>query len=476
MGASRRFRQAERAARSQADLSAADARVPHDGASSRASDAVRGAVRQALTDALPWGGRVAVALSGGRDSTALLDATIAVSASARCAVAALHVHHGLSPNADAWWRFCEALCAAHGVAFAMRRVEIRRTARTSTEAQARTQRYAALTELARAEHAGAVLLAHHADDQAETVLLQLLRGSGPAGLAAMPPARYEHGLWWLRPFLGISRAQLHAYAAERGLRFVDDDSNADPRYRRNALRSQVVPALRALAPGYPVTLARAARHQAEATTLLDEIAQADARSFVADGTLDAAALRSLASARARNLLRWFLAMHGLCAPSSARVAEMLRQFAHAAPDSRAALAHDGAHIAIHRGRVRVHRPPPAPFACAWAGEPAVELPHGTLVFTATQGTGIAARHAASQPVTIRSALRGERLLVAGGHHRAVSDLLREAGVPRWDRPALPRVYCGHALAAVVHAGVDAGFAAADDEPAFALEWHPREAR
>src|SRR6478609_206752 len=187
----------------------------------------RAAVANALAQALPDGGRIGVALSGGRDSVALFDATASVAAAARCEVVALHVHHGLSGNAGAWSSFCAALCAAHGVACATREVRIARGARIGIEAAARAARYEALEALARERFASAVLLAHHADDQAETLLLQLLRGAGPRGLAAMPGARLRGGIWWLRPFLGLPRARLDEYVAARAPQCVDDDSNRD---------------------------------------------------------------------------------------------------------------------------------------------------------------------------------------------------------------------------------------------------------
>jgi tRNA(Ile)-lysidine synthase len=435
--------------------------------------AIRGAVAGLLLQALPEGGHVGVALSGGRDSVALLDAALAVAEDVRCSVSAFHIGHGLSPNADIWSRFCGELCATRGVPFASRNVHVVRAARISVEAAARAARYDALAALAHEHGAAAVLLGHHADDQAETMLLQLLRGAGPRGLAAMPRSRVECDIRWLRPFLALPRAAIDRYATQRALHYIEDESNADPRYRRNALRTTVVPALRALAPGYPGVLGRAAEHQAEAAALLDELAELDARVAYDGASLDCAVLRALDPPRARNLLRWFLRRRGLRAPSATRLADMLRQLVTAGRDARTDIAHAGAKIGVHRGRVMIHRPAPAYFALEWSGASSVVLPHGTLLFNATRGTGIAAHHLRAARVTLRAGTSGERLGVAGcASRRAVADLLREAGVPHWDRIGVPRVYCGDALAAVARAGVDATFAARRDEPAFALDWRP----
>lgn len=430
------------------------------------------AVAGLLARALPDGGRVAVALSGGRDSVALLDATARVADQARIALVVFHVHHGLSANADRWAQFCRDTCAMRGLAFAQRDVSVARGSRVSLEAAAREARYDALAELAREHAIQAVMLAHHADDQAETVLLQLLRGAGPRGLAAMPAIGIDRGLQWLRPFLDIPRAALDAYVSRHALGYVDDESNADPRHRRNALRARVVPALRDIAPGYPRTLVRVARHQSDSAALQDALAALDARSACDSRSLDRTVLRNLDAPRARNLLRWFLREQHLAAPSAARLEQMLRQLSDSGDDARVALVHDGAEIGVHRGRVFVHRGAPESFVHDWTGTNEVALPHGTLAFAPALGSGIARRHLDSARVTIRAGMPGERLRIDGRARRAVADLLREAGVPPWDRMALPRVYCDGVLAAVACAGVDAAFDAAPGEPAFTLDWRP----
>ena len=437
--------------------------------------AVREAVASVLAKTLPDGGRIAVALSGGRDSVVLLDAAAAVSTDAGCDVVALHVHHGLSAHAGHWQQFCRDACSDSRIAFATTQVQVAHGTRSGVEAAARAVRYDALETMAREHGVLAVLLAHHADDQAETLLLQLLRGAGPRGLAAMPAARLRDGLWWLRPLLALPRAALDAYAGEHALRYVDDDSNADPKHRRNALRATLVPALRAIAPGYPATLVRAAEQQAECAMLLDALAALDAQHACDGATLDCAALRALDPARARNILRWFLRRHGLATPSAARLEEMLRQLTRASDDAQTTLVHAGAELGVHRRRITVHRRAPERYVHEWDGAPAVELPHGTLVFARAKGGGIDTRLLASSRVTIRAGVPGERLLLAGrAGHRAVVDLLREAGIPKWDRMSLPRVYCGEALAAVPRAGIDAAFAAPRGEDAFTLDWRPRE--
>ena len=432
--------------------------------------ALSAAVARAIATALPSGGRVAVALSGGRDSVALLDATLDAATADPSGVIALHVDHGLSPNASRWAQFCRDFCAERGVACDVANVVVERGARISVEAAARASRYAALARLARKHGAAAVLLAHHADDQAETLLLQLLRGAGPRGLAAMPSARFD-GVWWLRPWLDVTRSAVDDYVRALELRHIDDESNVEVRYRRNALRSAVVPALRAIAPSYPVTLVRAAELQADAAALLDDLAALDASEAYDGATLDCALFAALDARRGANVLRWFLREHRLPAASRARLADALLQLQRNDADSQVAIRHAGVVLGVHRGRLVVHSEPVEPYACVWSGADEVLMPHGALRLSRRLGAGIAARHAASATVTIRSGSHGERLRVAGRAARHnVADLLREAGIARWERHAMPRIYCDDALAAVATIGTDAAFAAAPGEPGLAWEW------
>ena len=435
-----------------------------------APHAVERAVAALVREIVPAGAGVAVALSGGRDSIALLDALSRLAPHVR--PYAFHVHHGLSASADAWASFCRGACAARGVAFAMREVTVD-ARRDGMEAAARAARYDALRSLAREHGVHDVLLAHHADDQAETLLLQLLRGAGPHGLAAMPRVALDRGVRWIRPLLSVSRAAIDDYVDTRHLAYVDDESNAHAQHRRNALRAHVVPALCAIAPGYPATLARAAEHQASAAALLDELAALDAAPAFDGRSLDVHVLAVLSAARAANVVRWFLRQRSLRPPSTARLAAMLRQLRAPRRDARVDFAHDGARVSLYRGRLFVHRPPAQAFLERWNGASEVRLPHGTLVFTRTRGGGIAGRWLDHANVTIRSGTRGERLALAGrATPRPVADLLREAGVPRWERLALPRIYRDEALVALPEAGVGAAFAAAPGEAGVSFAWYP----
>jgi tRNA(Ile)-lysidine synthase len=431
-------------------------------------------VRQSLAAHVPAGATIAVALSGGRDSVVLLDALAAVAPARGNNVTVIHVHHGLSANADAWAQACVERCAALHVACEVRRVAVMPQPRASLEALARHARYDALADGARRIGAAVVALAHHRNDQAETLLLQLLRGSGPHGLAGMPAWRQDAaGIAWWRPLLGIPRARIDAYARERALRWSDDESNADSRHARNAVRHSVMPALQSIAPQADVTLARAAAHQADAARLLDELAEQDGRDASDGTTLLCHALDALSPHRARNLLRWFLRGHGLPAPSTARLAAMLDQLRGARGDAVTRLAHAGVEIGVHQGRIVLHRAPPDRFDICWRGETELALPHGTVTFGHAEGAGIDLSLATGD-VHVRSRAGGERFQVAQERpRRALKSVLRDAGIPPWERRGLPLVWCGNALAAVAGLGVDAALRAAPGRPGLTVAWHPR---
>ena len=434
---------------------------------------LRDAVRNSLAAHLSSGRPLAVGFSGGRDSAVLLDALAAIAPTCGVPVTAIHIHHGLSTNADTWAQFCVERCNELGIACVVRRVNVVPQARASLEALARDARYAALAEIAQGIGATVVALAHHRNDQAETLLLQLLRGGGPHGMAAMPALRVDAaGMAWWRPLLEVPRSDIDAYARERKLAWIDDESNADVDLARNAVRHRVLPALLEIAPQADATLARAAAHQAEASRLLDELAQQDADGALEGVTLRCSALDSLSPHRARNLLRWFLRGQGLPAPSTARLAAMLDQLRGARGDAVIRLAHAGVEIGVHHGRIALHTIPPESFDVHWQGEPELKLPHGTLAFGHAEGRGIDLAQL-TQEVHVRSRVGGERFQIAADRpRRALKSILRDAGIPPWERRGLPLIFCGEALAAVAGLGIDASLSAAPGSPGLTIAWHP----
>ncbi len=279
-----------------------------------------GALSATLRRRPPCAFPLAIALSGGADSTALLLAAQRIWPGQ---VLAIHIHHGLQAAADAFERHCVSLCAQVQVPLHTVRVQAHPAAGDSPEDAARRARYAALASAARELGAAVVWLGHHADDQVETLLLALSRGAGLPGLASMP-ARFERdGVVFERPWLQVPGPQLRQALREAGIAWVEDPTNADTAYTRNRIRHALLPALEAAFPAFRDTFARSARHAAQAQELLTALAAGDLQS-VGDPP-DVAALQALPRARQANVLRyWLRSVHG-AAPSEAQMDALLDQ-------------------------------------------------------------------------------------------------------------------------------------------------------
>lgn len=449
---------------------------------SKSSDLIE-RVADALKPAAPAGSSILLGLSGGVDSVVLLHLLAQLSPRFSWKLSALHVHHGISLRADAWAEFCADLCARLGVPCKIERVNIAPLRSMGIEAAARHLRHEALAR----QPADFIALAHHQDDQAETLLLQLLRGAGVKGAAAMAPLKMAGtGPALVRPLLDISRAELEAYARSHALQWVDDESNADESYPRNFLRHRVLPLLEQRFPACRATLARGARHFAEADALLDALAEQDAHAAFDGETLAVARLAELEAGRAKNLLRWFLQRRGALMPEHPRLEEMLRQLCAAREDAQVCVAWSDWEVRRYRGRAYLHaRPaekevklaePADDLRVTWRGEESLALPGGVLHFVACGGEGVSAEKLAAAPVTVRlrggAGLRVEARLRphAARPARSLRYLFQEYGVPPWQRAGWPLLYCGETLAAVPGIGVECGFRAALGEAGVVLRW------
>ncbi|HZW74520.1 MAG TPA: tRNA lysidine(34) synthetase TilS, partial [Caldimonas sp.] len=360
-------------------------------------------------------GAVAVAYSGGRDSTALLHATLRAAAPLGVAVIALHVHHGLSPHADAWLRHCEATCrrwARQGarVSFAAHRVEGAPRAGDSVEAWARSARYAALRRLALERGVDLVLLAHHRRDQAETFLLQALRGGGVAGLAAMPRVTRSDGVTWMRPWLATPREAIEAYARSHRLRWVEDDSNDDARFARNRLRLRVWPALVEAFTDAEAKLAAAADRAADAAALLADVGAIDAADVAGGDGLDLARWRALSPPRRRQALVEWLRGEIAAAPPASLVARLLDE---TADDDHRRWPVVGGELRSYRGRVRHDATlatsadlAPSPIDLSRPGVHEVAPWRGAFRVDSVERGGIAAAQAAR--LVVRARASGDR--------------------------------------------------------------------
>jgi tRNA(Ile)-lysidine synthase len=426
------------------------------------------------------GDRVAAALSGGVDSVVLLDVLHRLRTRLRIRLSALHVNHQLNPLAPRWAAFCRRVCHVRGIPFRIVKVTVARG--DSLEAAARAARY----EVFFRQGCDYIVLAHHQDDQVETLLLQLLRGAGVKGLAAMPLVRAEgiphpssleaRAPAILRPLLDVTRAEIEAYAKARRLTWVEDESNADLHFQRNFLRHEILPEIARRFPAYRATIARAARHLAETAALLDEMAVADGAGALVDGTLATAALRRLSPARARNLLRHFLAARAVVMPNTVRLDEALRQVLTARKDAQVAIDLGAFGLRQFEGRLHLvsRRAALRPGDLGqWRGEREVPVPElgGALVMTPSLGAGLSLARLREHPVAIRARSGGERLQPDRRRpRRTLKNLMQEARIPPWERERLPLVFCGGDLAWVPAIGIDCAYQAAPGERSVSPSW------
>jgi tRNA(Ile)-lysidine synthase len=418
-------------------------------------------------------GGVCVALSGGLDSSVLLHAMADVARAHSTRLRALHVDHGLQAASAAWARSCRDACKAAGIPLQVVSLDLDVPRGASVEAAAREARYSALAaELTAGER---LLTAHHRDDQLETVLIQLLRGAGVAGLAAMP-ARARLGLGWqLRPLLGVDRAELRAYADRHGLAWHEDPMNEALRFDRGYLRARVLPAIRERWPAAAATVARSALHLGEASRLLEGLAAADGAGLVDDGRISLAGLERLPRERQVNVLRWWLRAEGLRPPAAAQLGAGLPDFFSARPDGAPCLAWPQGEIRRYRGKLYAGPPLPAgPRAVARGESATFDLGPGLGFLRLVEASEGGLRTPLPAAPELRFRVGGESLKPHPGRPRKrLKDLCQEAGVVPWMRDRLPLLYVGERLAAVGDLWIDEEFEAAPGQAALKPVWSGR---
>lgn len=409
------------------------------------------------------GDGVAVAFSGGLDSTVLLHAAVRAAAGQQWIIA-LHVHHGLHPLADDWLAHCERTAMALGARFACARLHGAPARGDSVEAWAREGRHRALHDMASAAGVDLLMLAHHRQDQAETFLLQALRGAGVAGLSGMPKLQWRDGLCWARPWLDLPRDAIRAYAEQHGLDWIEDPSNADPRFSRNRLRQALWPAF----PGAEVGLAQAARWAQQADALAAEVAAEDLARLGSAERLDLPALMQLSPARASNALRAWLA-HYTVAPATL-VDRLLTEWR---PGATASWPAPGGSLQAYRGGLfwvdesaavplpvwidlsRPGRYPQPGWRGSWVVEASAPGVSSSRLVRLTQRARSGAEQFQRAPATVA---------------RSFKKACQEAGLPHWRRDGPLLFDDAGRLIAAAGLGMDARALAAADEAQLALRW------
>lgn len=421
------------------------------------------------------GQHLVLGLSGGLDSCVLLDLLIAARRQFNFQLSALHVHHGLSPNADQWAIFCSDLCAIHHISFHVIKVDVPRNSGLGLEAAARKARYEVMVQ----QDAEVIVLAHHQDDQAETLMLQLLRGSGVDGLAAMPVQGNYKSKLVLRPLLNTPRSLLEAYANSRELYWVDDESNQDCRYDRNFLRHKVFSTIESRFPSYRTTLARTAENLADAANLLAQIAEEDATIAVSNRRLDIRWMKTQTSERSINLLRWWVLCETEMNLSKARLLNILDQLLNARESAEVKCCLGLVTIRRYRHWACIDRTGNiVPYRIEWHGENTLALMDGShLHFKFVVGEGIALdkvkdglvitnRAGAEHDWKMQLKLDGKQA------KRNLKNLWQELGVPPWHRDCQPMLWHHGFLVSVANLGVDNSMLATLKEAGLVVEWLP----
>lgn len=415
--------------------------------------------------------RYLVAYSGGLDSTVLLHVLARYRDFLRQPLVAVHVNHGLHADAPEWEAHCSSTAQQLDVPFLSRQVAIAADDPRGPEAAARAARYAAISEIMQA--LDCVLSAHHEDDQAETLLLNLLRGSGPAGLAGIGAFQAFGSGWLMRPMLDVSRSAVERYAREHDLEWVDDPSNAESRFDRNFLRREVLPVIKERWPAAVSRLAHSAQLAAEARALQRELADIDLVRCGGYNRIDCVALRRLSPVRQRNVLHRAIELAGLPAAPSKRLFEVARGMLPARSDAAPLIAWPGAELRRYRDTLYLsaRAPPLAPdknLLLQVDGTPvSLGTGYGTLRLVMASTGGLQA-DCVGAGLQVRFRVGGERLRPHGRREtQRLKKLLQSAGIPPWIRGQLPLLYAGDALVAVADLWV------ADDawsEPGLAVHW------
>jgi len=388
---------------------------------------------------------------------------------------AVHINHSLSSQADLWAEHCRETCERLQIPFIAIDVDATPRPGESPEARAREVRYQAIERLIKTDDC--LLTAHHQDDQVETLLLQLLRGSGPKGLAAMPQWSSFHAGYLARPLINVRREDIQAYAMANQLKWVSDESNLNLKFDRNFIRHEIVPRLTQRWPSLAQTISRSARYCAEAVEILDHDARHVLQEINPNGLpcLSVSRLSQLSKAQQRNTLRYWIHQHGKNTPSSTRLEQVIEQLLHAAPDASPKVGWEGCELRRYRDQLHIMAPLSevnTEESLDWNIQNPVAIDGlGELSARPVVGAGIAKRLITGRRLSVGFRKGGESIQPAGRpQHHTLKKLFQERGIPPWVRDRTPLIYIDDQLAAVGNLFVDQLFCAQSDEDGFIFQW------
>lgn len=437
-------------------------------------DLLLNAIRQSYQRHLPKQIKpevIDIALSGGSDSMALLHGLIELQVEFNFKLHAIHIHHGISPNADQWLEFCKAECKKNNVPISTAQINIQSESKLGIEGAARKLRYEALEKFRQ----GMLVTAHHQNDQAETLFLQLIRGSGLKGLASMAPYDSERNFW--KPLLSVGRETIDGYVKDNHVAFIKDESNLDTRYDRNFLRQEIFPVLTQRFPHLIKTLTRSVEHIAEGLHLTEAIAQEDAKNYFSEDfcRLSLSMIKALPKDRIINLVRWWLDQNQTKMPAKSTMDELYDQIISLKKDSALLIkVSDKTIIRAYQDELWLVKGDldTESFELIWRGEEKITLPdQSQLIFNQKKGQGFSMKKLGVKVLRIQSRLGGEKFKPNEKQPtRTLKYLLQSSNIPPWERDSIPLIFSEDRLVAVPNFGVHFEFQAGQDETGFMVEW------
>lgn len=420
-----------------------------------------------MLDRIRGKGSCWIAYSGGIDSTVLLHYLYTNKDNIKRDIKAVHVNHNISKYSDTWANHCRQVCNEFQVPFELLTLDAANFEGCGPEAHARELRYEAINRLLSANDI--LLTAHHRDDLAETFFLQLMRGAGPEGLAGIPVIRKFGQGWIARPFLGYTRDQLHSYAVQNELQWIEDDSNSDINFERNYIRNRVIPYLQERWPAVTRILARSARHQADLLEIIKYSAEIDLQNVGGESVdeLNIVEFNKLPVARKRNLLRYWLKINNKPSANSAVIEEIIINMVDARHDSQPLIAWSNTEIRRYREKIYLMQALPhldGTISYTWVLPESLDIKYGRLEAKQVTGKGIKTVSLNDNVINVRFRHGGEEIQPADRKEtHKLKKMYQQAGVPPWKRDRIPLLYINDELASVTGYWIDQKFHARDNE-------------
>ena len=415
-----------------------------------------------------------IAYSGGLDSHVLLHVLASIQNEIKQKLVAVHINHGISNDADLWVKHCQEISANYAIEFQTFSVDLSLKSSKGTEAFAREKRYKVFGSLI--NNYDLLLTAHHMDDQVETILLQLMRGAGPDGLVGMPQVREFSKGFLLRPLLDYSREEIHDYAISESLNWIEDESNKLNKYDRNFLRNKIIPELVTRWPGALKTVQRAAKHQAEARCLINEISRSDLE-MVSQSEytkIDISRFDNLSSIRKKHVLRAWIKENKLEMPNARIIEKINAEVIHANNDRNPCIKWKGGEIRRYRGYLYIMKSLPthnAEMTRLWNLEETLDLTSGYLKAVSGNGSGIKKNMLSNNTVEIRYRQGGEQIRPSGRvETHELKKMFQDQGILPWLRDRIPLIFYENELIAVADLWVESKYAASESEAAWQIIW------